>query len=105
MADVLPQTGSSDLQGSTSFRSGTVGTTWVNLPASDDKEIGEILIAALTDQTKSNRLLVNLDGGSEFKTLLPGEILVFQPRGGIKHIQIKGNVASVSWEAVINYEP
>lgn len=105
MADVLSQLGTSDLQGSTVFRSGSVGTTWVNLPATDDKEIGEVLIAALTDQTKSNRLLVNLDGGAEFKTLLPGEILVFQPRGGVKHLQIKGNTAGVLWEAVFNFEP
>lgn len=104
MADLLPTYGNSDLKGTTTFRSGTVGTSFVSLPASAGNEIGEVLVVCSTDQTKSNRLIVNLDAGGEARTLAPGEWLSFKPRGGIAQISIKGNTAGVVYEAVFNFE-
>ena len=105
MADVLPQFESSDIAGSTVIYNGAVGTTFVAVPSVADKDIAEVIISCKSDQANNKRLLVNYDGGANVHTLTTGEWIALEPRGGIKQIRVKGNIATVDYEIEVNFEP
>jgi hypothetical protein len=52
-----------------------------------------------TPSTK--RLLFSLDNGTTFFTLTPGSMVGWEPKD-IQQIQVKGNVASVDFDVIIN---
>jgi len=104
MVDTAPQFETKDNLGSTLQFVSTVGITAVNLPSADTFDITEVIIRCPIQTPNSNRLLYSFNLGSTYSTLSPGEWVSFEPRQ-LKHISIKGNVASVSYEVLINQEP
>ena len=95
-----------DLVGSTDQYSGTVGTTPANIPSSAGDKIAECLVRCSSDNTPiTKRLLISFDSGTTFLTLSPGEFVGWSLKGSPTQIVIKGNVASVSYEIVLNREP
>jgi hypothetical protein len=91
-----------DLDGTTIHFNSTVGTSPVNVPSSDGNAIDEVLVRCSNDQTKTNRLSVALDAGATYLVLSPGEFVAWSIKGSLKHISIKGNVAGVAYEIVMN---
>jgi hypothetical protein len=94
-----------DLIGTTDQFSGSVGTSNANVPASAGNVIAEALVRCSSDQANSRRLSVSFDGGTTFLVLSPGEFVGWGTKGGLTQIVIKGNVASVDYEVILNREP
>lgn len=105
MVNVAPYFETADLQGSTDPYSGTVGTSYVAVPAVAGNVIQSALISCDYDQDVNNELIVSFDGGvSDFVKLSPGGFINPMLRGSIRQIYIKGNVSSVSYSIILNKE-
>jgi len=94
---------SDDLSGNSDHFTATVGTTPVSLPTVADKDISAVLINTQEISPSSKRLLVSFDGGTKFLTLKRNTIIGWSPRGPLKQIVVKGSVASVEYDIVINF--
>jgi len=105
MANVAPQFETSESLGSTAHYNGTVGTTAVSVPAVAGNAIADVMISNLDSNANSKKLLVSFDGGTNFTTLSAGASLPWTVRGGITQIKVKGSVASVAYEILMNLQP
>jgi len=105
MTDLAPQFETEDLLGQTTQFTGTVGTTSTAFPTVATTSIAECLIRCPSQTPNSNRLLYSFDGGTTFGTLAPGEFIGWSLKGSPTQIRIKGNVASVNYEIILNKEP
>jgi hypothetical protein len=92
-----------DLEGSTINYSGTVGTSYVSLPASADKNISEILFKCPYQTPMTIRCQISFDTATYFD-LMPGEFIGWSAKGFKKQVRVKGNQAGVLYQAIINYE-
>ena len=105
MSDSPPRQEIADNQGSTIQQSGTVGTTPISIPDPAQTPIGEFIIQCPEDQDLENRLMVSLDGGSNWLTIYPSGHWAWTPKGqSIDQLTVKGNQAGVEYEAVLNLE-
>jgi hypothetical protein len=103
LIDAVTNTGSA--AGSTDHFNSTVGTTPVNVPSIDGQNIVDVLVEVPEGQTATNILYVSFDGGTNFKTMSTSASMNWSPRGGLKHLVIKGNTAGVEYEIILNREP
>ena len=104
MAEVAPQFETKDDNGTTTQFASTVGTSATLVPASAGTNISEILIRCSTDNSPiTKRLLWSLDNVT-YHTLAPGEFIGWEPQGTLTQIYLKGNVAAVSYEVIMNRE-
>lgn len=90
----LPNTG-----GSSAHYNGSVGTTSVSVPSTAGASITSFLIE---NTHNSQNLLFSLDGGSTFKTVLPGDAYVVSPRGDLTQITLQGSAAGTTYEIIMN---
>lgn len=105
MSDSLPGFEIEDNAGSTIQASGSVGTSAIQIPASDTTAVSEFIIQCPEEQDVDNRLLISLDGGTNYLTIYPSGHWAWTPKGGsVKHLDIKGNQAGVLYEVVVNLE-
>lgn len=105
MTDLAPQFEITDTKGSTSHYNGSVGTTAIAIPTVADKIISSCWIENDSDNTPvTKKLYFSFDGGSDFTDLKLGESITWSPKGDRKQIHVKGNVSSVSYKIIINYE-
>lgn len=94
-----------DIDGSTIHYNGSVGTTPTTIPTVANKRISEFFIECDIDNTPvTKRLLFSCDGGATYTTIRPGESMIWTPKGRITQLYIKGNVAAVSYQMIVNYE-
>ena len=106
MSSPAPQFESKDLAGSTSQYASTVGTSQIPLPPAAGAIIAYAFFRCASDNSPiTKRLLYSLDGGVTFGTLSPGEYVGWPVRGGLTQVIIKGNVAAVAYEVILNHEP
>jgi|WetSurMetagenome_2_1015567.scaffolds.fasta_scaffold199831_2 hypothetical protein len=105
MADLIPQFETEDLQGTTTQYTGTVGTSAISIPTVAGTGIAECLIRCPTQSPNTRRLSYSFDGGTTFSILSPGEYIGWSLKGSPTQIKIKGNVASVDYEVILNREP
>ena len=104
MAEVLPQFEQIDNVGSTTQFQGTVGTTAIQIPSVATFDISEILIRCATDNSPvTKRLLWSLDDVT-YHTLAPGEFVGWTLKGEQAQVWIKGSVAGVIYEVLVNRE-
>lgn len=81
---------------------GTAGLTEVDYPATSGGIIQKFLVNCLMDQTQSNRLMVSIDGGTVWFTLVPGNYWEWEPKNEITQLKLKGSVEGVGYQVVIN---
>lgn len=106
MVDPQPQFETEDLLGSTNSYSGTVGTSWVNVPAVSNGVIQSFFISCDFDQDATYELSLSFDGGTTTSTVLSlGGFFSGQIRGGITQLSVKGSAASVAYKITLNREP
>ena len=106
MVHSAPQFESSDLLGATDQFSGTVGTASIAVPSVAGNVISEVLIRCATDNIPvTKRLLVSFDLGATWLTLSPGEYIGWGFKDTKTQVTIKGSIAGVSYEIVMNREP
>jgi hypothetical protein len=106
MADPAPGFEIQDREGSVYQEAGTVGTPPVAVPAVAGPVIEYAFIRCAIDNTpKTKRLLYSLDGGTTYCVLATGEYVGWPMRGTPTQILIKGNVAAVGYEIILNREP
>lgn len=110
MSDILPQFEQEDLIGTTKHFNGNVSTSWVSVPAVAGNVIAEAFVRCAVDQLNSCRLYVSFDGGAGYILLAPGEGIGWSIKSskesvtGITQISLKGNVAGVVYEVILNRE-
>ncbi len=80
---------------------GSVGTTPTLLPTVAGNDITQVIISCRVQTPSTKRLLFSLDNGTTFFTLTPGSMVGWEPKD-IQQIQVKGNVASVDFDVIIN---
>ncbi len=90
--------------GATQAYAGTVGTTAVSIPSSAGNQINECLIRCPSQTPNSVRLSYSFDAGTTFQVLAPGEFIIWEPRNALTQLKIKGSVAGVSYEVLLNTE-
>ena len=105
MVDAAPQFETEDLLGTTSQYSGVVGVSPVTIPASAGTVIAEALVRCVSSNLITKSLSVSFDGGTTYLVLTPGEFIGWSLKGGVTQLYIKGSVASVAYEIVLNREP
>lgn len=104
MVNQNPQFEMIDNEGSTIQIAGTVGTTPIQVPSVATFDISEILIRCATDNSPiTKRLLWSLDNVT-YHTLGPGEYVGWTLKGQQTQIWLKGNVAGVDYEVLVNRE-
>lgn len=91
-----------DFGNSTQY-TGTVGTTAVAVPSVAGDDIVLFLVRAPSQTPITKRLLWSLDNVT-FHELSPGEYVGWPLKGSKKQIYVKGNVAGVNYEIVLNTE-
>lgn len=96
--DVQDQYGSSD------HFNGIVGTTPIQVPSSAGNTISEFLIECMESTPKGATLHFSLDGGTTYKTMTAGDMIIFTPKGPINQIYLQGSEADVVYEMIINRE-
>ena len=102
MADLQSEFESRDTEGTSDHYSGSAGTgSFINVPTTGAGVIAEFLVEN-TDDT--DNLLVSLDGGTGSKTLQPGDIWQWTPKGNLTQIKLKGSGGSCDYEVVLNRE-
>lgn len=105
MAELAPQFESIDNLGSTTQYQGTIGTTPAQIPSVAGFDIAEALIRCASDNSPiTKRLLWSLDNVT-YHTLAPGEFVGWTLKGQQTQIWIKGSVAAVTYEIILNREP
>jgi len=50
------------------------------------------------------KLFYSIDAGTTFLELLPGEAIMWPLKGAITQIQVKGSVAGVAYEVLLNLD-
>jgi len=90
--------------GNTILYVGTVGTTAVPIPAVAGSPIILMLVRCPSQTPNTRRLSWSVDNVT-FHALSPGEFVGWPIKGNYTQIYIKGNVAGVSYEVVLNTEP
>ena len=83
---------------------GSVGTTSTAVPAVAGDFIATALIRC-PQQTPNTRILFYSFDNVVFTKLSPGEFIIWPTKGNLTQIFIKGNVASVDYEVILNREP
>lgn len=91
-----------DTEGETVHQNGTVGTSAIAVPTTATGVIDEVNLECMETNDVGENLLVSFDGGTNFKTLLPGDSIFWSPKGNVTQITIKGATAGVEYEALIN---
>jgi hypothetical protein len=91
--------------GDTIHLNGSVGASNTPIPAVAGGVITQVLIECVVDQASTNKLYISFDGGTLFKTLAQGSSMTWTPRGGLTQLVIKGNVAAVDYEILMNRNP
>lgn len=110
MGDALPQFESEDLIGTTKHFNGNVSTSWTTVPSTPDNVIAEAFVKCSIDQQPTKRLFVSFDGGEGYLLLAPGEGIGWSIKSskssvsGITQILLKGNMANVTYEVILNRE-
>ena len=104
MPDVPEEFESTDKLGTTSQYDGVVGVAPISIPAIAGNDIGDFIIQCPFDQADTNTLKVSINGGLNFLTMQPAGFWGWTPKGGVKQLVIKGNVAGVKYEVVLNRE-
>jgi hypothetical protein len=100
-----PQFETDDAVGSTDTFTGSVGSTPISVPASAGGDIALVSVKQPMGVPPYNKILYfSLDGGTNWHVLQQGEGAIWPLRGAIKQIQIKGNVAGVAYEVILNRE-
>lgn len=102
-ADVTSGFEIQDLVGSTVNYSGTVGTSYISLPSSADKNISEVIFKCPYQTPITIRCQISFDTATYFD-LMPGEFIGWTPKGFKKQVRVKANQAGVLYQAIINYE-
>lgn len=90
--------------GTTLQLAGSVGTTSTAFPTVAGDPIATALIRCPEQTPNSRRLLYSFDN-STFHTLSPGEYIGWSLKGNLTQVYLKGNVASVNYEIILNREP
>lgn len=103
-ADLLPAFETQDLDGGTTHYNGTVGTSAIAIPTVAGNIISEVVIKCPFQTPTTKKLLVSFDGGTTFFTLDPGEFIGWSVKGSRRQIHIKGGVAGVSYDVLLNRE-
>jgi hypothetical protein len=110
MPDSAPEFETIDGLGFTVQYQGTVGTSSIQVPSVAGFSISDAIIRCSSDNTPiTKRLLWSIDNVT-FHTLAPGEFVgwTFKKLIGtsteIRQIYIKGNVAAVGYELIVNTE-
>ena len=88
--------------GTTTFYTSTVGTTPIDLPTTGTTEIREIFVHCPFQTPVTNKLLYSVDGGTVYLSLDVGEFLIWPIRGTLTQLKIKGSVAGVTYEVILN---
>ena len=94
-----------DKTGTTVEYVGAVGVTSTPIPGSDDKFIDQISIRCAVDQSSARRLEFSFDD-TNWSRLKVGEAREEEPRGTIKHVNIRAagsGVTTVNYEIIINF--
>lgn len=102
--DLMPAFELQDLDGSTAHFSGTVGTSAIALPTVAGNIISEVVIKCPFQTPVTKTLKVSFDGGTSFFTLDPGEFIGWSAKGSLRQIYIKGGVAGVTYDILLNRE-
>jgi hypothetical protein len=105
MANVKSQFELIDNIGSTKHYNGTVGTTAIAIPTVAAQEISEFYLENPINNTPVTKTLsYSCDGGVTYTDLNVSGSMIWTPKGKIKQLYIKGNVAAVSYKLVMNFE-
>lgn len=102
-----PQFDQADQTGKTLQFTGTVGTTAIKLPTSPvaDHVVAEVLVNTQRISSTAKKLLVSYDGGTTFMEIKRNTLVGWFIRAeGRSQIDIKGNVAGVEYDIVVNLE-
>lgn len=100
MGDELSQFEGADVSGTTSHINGTVGLTYVNIPASPGDKIVDLAIHNLS--TGVNNLEVSFDGGTNFWTVLAGQKDGWSLKSKPTQFKLRGTTASVNYQVLLN---
>jgi hypothetical protein len=92
--------GASSTQDTLQFE-GSVGVTPIDLPATPGGLITQVIFSCRVQTPSTKRLLFSVDGGANFFTLSPGAMVGWEPKD-ISQVQVKGNVAGVLYDILIN---
>lgn len=103
MVDLAPQQEIVDSKGITVQYAGTVGTIATNIPTTPGNRINAMFIRC-PNQTTSRTLSYSIDNGTTFFVLSPGEAITWPLKGSRTQILIKGNVAGVLYEVMLNFD-
>lgn len=104
MVDLPPQQEIVDSKGSSIPYVGTVGITAISLPSSAGSRINSMFIRCPNQTPTTRRLSYSIDSGVTFLVLSPGESIMWPLKGSIPQVDIKGNVANVSYEIILNFD-
>jgi len=104
MADLPTQVEVKDSAGTTGSYTGTVGTIATNIPAVAGNRINSFFIRCPNQTPNSNLLSYSIDAGTNYFKLSPGEAIIFPLKGSITQLKIKGNVAGVAYEIMLNFD-
>lgn len=105
-ADTVPQFEQTDIVGTTTNLSGTVGTTAIAIPTVAGNPIAEAFIRAPNQTPNTRRLQVSFtSSGGPWVTLSPGEFMAWSLKGKLTQFWIIANVAGVEYEIIINRDP
>lgn len=103
LSDIAANTGgASSTQGTYPF-SGSAQLTNTLLPPAPIGEIKQVYIQCRVQTPSSKRLLYSLDGGSTFNEIAVGGAVAWEPKD-IEQIVLKGNVANVLYDVLMNIE-
>jgi hypothetical protein len=83
---------------------GTVGTASTAVPSSAGDPIATVFIRCPSQTPVTRRLLYSFDNVT-FQVLSPGEFIAWSLKGNKTQVYIKGNVATVDYEVLVNREP
>lgn len=101
LSDIADNTGGSSSAQDTLQFEGSVGTTPLSLPVVAAGEIAQVIFSCRVQTPSSKRLLFSVDGGTTFFTLSPGSMVGWEPKD-ISQVQVKGNVAGVLYDILMN---
>ena len=104
MVDVNPQQEVTDAKGSSISFVSTIGTIAANLPTVSGNRINTIFVRCKNQTPNTVKLFYSIDAGTTFLELLPGEAIMWPLRGNITQIQVKGSIAGVGYEVLLNLD-
>lgn len=104
MVDLPPQQEIVDSKGSSLSYVGTVGTIATSLPTVAGNRINGFFIRCPNQTPVTRTLSYSIDSGVTFLVLNTGEAIMWPLKGSITQLQIKGSVAGVSYEMILNFD-